>query len=71
MDLVVGMIYYRDKITFLSVPVNIKFFADWIKQQKRLRCRQGQQKEEAIQKEKLTPRVDSEDVEDLSDLRNM
>ncbi|KAG0037937.1 hypothetical protein BGZ82_001525 [Podila clonocystis] len=121
MDLVLGVIYYQDKISLLSgyfhhtfhlhdnlfgllfvlsrfvldalmthelmrntsmisvckllitikVPLNIKFFADWVRQQRRLRRRQGQQKEEAIQEEKPMQRGGSEDLGDLSERRNM
>lgn len=54
-----------------KVPVNIKFFADWMRQQRRLRRRQRQQREEAIPAEKSTQRVGSEAVEDLSELGNI
>lgn len=55
-----------------KVPVNIKFFIDWIKQQRRLRRRQSQQREEPKPLEERVPlSVASEGIHDKSALSNI
>lgn len=55
-----------------KVPVNIKFFIDWIKQQRRLRRRQVQQKEEPKTLEEKAPlSVASGGIQDMSALSNI
>ncbi|KAI9238454.1 MAG: hypothetical protein BYD32DRAFT_265138 [Podila humilis] len=55
-----------------KVPVNIKFFIDWIKQQRRLRRRQGQQREEPkTLKEKAPLSVSSGSIQEVSSLSNI